>query len=258
MPVREQRDKAWDVFGRRRARLELMVRVLGTILTAAAIVFVGVFGLATAAGAEPPLEVAEELADDGVFVARARSDVDEASLAAAIQQARFDGLRIVAVAPIDPQPSGSAYARRIQEVVDADAALVFLEDEPLETFVVEELSGGHNRARERARAVNDPGRAVLAFAEELTAEHEPSRPALIRQLMLLTLLLAGVIGAMIVLEHLVSDATAYVGRRLAARRTAAASSMYTNPVGDKQISIDDRQPDSENLVADSAHGRSDH
>ncbi len=226
---------------------------MGKVFGAAATILLGLISLAPAASAESPLEVAEELADDGVFVARARTDVDEEALANAIQQARFDGLRIVAVAPIDPQPSGSAYARRIQEVVDADAALVFLEDEPLETFVVDELSGGHIRAQQRARAVADPGRAVLTFARELTAERQPSRPALIRQLMLLALLLAAVVGAIMFLENLVGDARAFIGRRIAARRAASAS-----PEGNKHISNDDERPESDDLMADSANGRSDH
>lgn len=210
------------------------------VLTAATIMvvssLVGLIALTTAASAESPLEVAEELADDGVYVSRARTDIDEQSLAAAIQQVRFDGLRVVAVAPIDPQPSGEAYARRIQEVVDADAALVFLEDEPVQTFVIEELSSGHNRARERAQAVNDPGRAILAFAEELTAERVPSQPALIRQLLLLVLLLAAVIGVVILFENLFSDLGRMAGRQLAKRRMSKSNRTAD---GDKQISIAD-------------------
>ncbi len=225
---------------------------MGKVLGAMATIVLGLISLAPTAQAESPLDVAEELADDGVFVARARTDIDEESLASAIQQARFDGLRIVAVAPIDPQPSGSAYARRIQEVVDADAALVFLEDEPLETFVVNELSGGHIRAQQRARAVTDPGRAVLTFAQELTAEQQPSRPALIRQLMLLALLLAAVVGAMMLLENLLGDARDFIWRRIAARRAGA-----TGPVDNKHISNDDERPESADLMADSANGRSD-
>ncbi len=248
-PTGSTTNRGCGEFPRRRARLDVMRKLLGAVAT----IVLGLISLAPVALAESPLDVAEELADDGVFVARARTDIDEESLASAIQQARFDGLRIVAVAPIDPQPSGSAFARRIQEVVDADAALVFLEEEPLETFVVDELSGGHIRAQQRARAVNDPGRAVLTFAQELTAEREPSRPALIRQLMLLALLLAAVVGAAMVFENLVGDAKAFFWRRMAARRSTSAASR-----DNKHISNDPERPDSDDLMADSGHGRSDH
>lgn len=188
--------------------------------------------------AESPTEVAEQMADDGVFVSRARSDIDEDALVRAVQDVRFDGLRLVAVAPIDPQPDGKAYARRIREVVDADAALIFLDDGSLETAVIEDLSGGRIRANERARAATDPGRAVLVFARELTTEPERGRPALVGRLILAVILLASVIVIATVLEQSIRLAKA---RRRANRRVANG----------------DAGSQRRDLVAQSAHGRAD-
>ncbi len=189
------------------------------------------------AAAESPTEVAEQLADDGVFVSRARSDIDEDALIRAVQDVRFDGLRLVAVAPIDPQPDGKSYARRIREVVDADAALLFLDDGTLETAVIEDLSGGRTRATQRARAASDPGRAVLVFAQELTTEPERGRPALVSRLILAVILLAVVISIITVLEQAV---------RLARARRRA----------DRRVSNNDARSEQSDLVAQSADGRS--
>jgi len=161
-------------------------------------------GFPSVALAEAPTELVEDLADDGVYVSRVRVDVNEEALVAAVQQVRFDGLRIIAVAPIDPQPNGQAFARRIQEVVDADAALVFMADGTLETYVIDDLSTGWIRATEKARAVNDPARAVLAFADELTSERVQGRPGLVDQLIVAVVLMAVAIGLIVAVEQTLS------------------------------------------------------
>lgn len=161
--------------------------------------------LTPAALAESPSALIDDLNADGVYVSRVRSEIDADALAAAIKEVRFDGLRLVAVAPIDPQPDGASFARRIQEAVDADAAIVFMADGTLETYVIDDLAAARIRATERAEAVNDPARAVLVFADELTSERVQSRPALVSQLIMAVVLLALVIGLIVGIEQTVRN-----------------------------------------------------
>lgn len=168
-----------------------------------ATVFAGAF-LASAAMAESPIDVAEEVADDGVFVGFGRRDIDEESLIAAVEDARFDGLRIVAVAPRDPQPTPKAFARRIQEQTDADAALVFPDEGPLETYVIEDLSAARIRATESARQFSDPARAVQAFTAEVGSTRDAGTPEIVGQIMRVLVLLTLVVGVVVALEQAVA------------------------------------------------------
>ncbi len=153
------------------------------------------------ASAEAPSDVAEELVDDGVFVGFGRRDVDEEALIAAVEDARFDGLRLVAVVPRDPQPTPAAFARRIQEQTEADAAIVFPEDGKLETYVIEDLSTSRIRATEAAREFDDPARAVTAFATELGSTRETGTPAIVDQIMRALVMMALVIGVVVAIEQ---------------------------------------------------------
>ncbi len=154
--------------------------------------------------AESPVALSEELADDGVYVSRVRTEIDEEALEAAVQEVRFDGLRLVAVAPIDPQPDGEAFARRIQEAVDSDAAIIFMPDGTLETFVIDELAPARIRATEKARAIADPARATLAFAEELTSVRVAEQPALVGRLIRWLILLGLTIGGVVAIEQAIA------------------------------------------------------
>lgn len=156
------------------------------------------------AAAESPIEVADELADDGVFVSFLRREVDEEALIAAVEDARFDGLRLVAVVPSDPQPTPGAFARRIQEQTDADAAIVFPAEGPLETYVIDDLSSSRIRATEAARQFADPARAVEAFATELGSTREAGTPEIVNEIMRALVLMALVIGVVVVIEQIVA------------------------------------------------------
>lgn len=160
-----------------------------------------VAGFAASAAAESPSALVDELNQDGVYVSRVRTEIDEEALEAAVKEVSFSGLRIVAVAPIDPQPYGEAFARRIQEAVDADAALVFMADGTLETFVIDDLAPARIRATDRAQAVEDPARAVLVFADELTTPRSQGRPAIIGQLIMAVLLMALVVAMIVGIEQ---------------------------------------------------------
>lgn len=186
----------------------------------------------TPVGAETPSELAEELAVDGVYVAPSRDDVDEAALEAVVEDLRFESLRINVVAPVDPVPDTKAFARRIQEKMSSDAAIVFPppqtdpEAEPaqLEAYAVDDLSDGLIRALSAARAEPDPAEAVRVFASELTVEPDAGRPAIIGRLILLGLLLAAVLGGVVVFERSNAD-----GRRQ--RQVAPAEFPMSNERG---------------------------
>ncbi len=157
--------------------------------------------VAAPAGAESPSAVAEELFDDGVFVGVGRDEIDELSLIAAVEDARFDGLRLVVVAPDDPQPTAAAYARRIQEQTEADAAIVFPPEGEPQTYVIEDLSTTRIRATEAAREFSEPARAVEAFATELGTTSEAGTPPIVNQLMRALVLMALVIGVVVAIEQ---------------------------------------------------------
>ncbi len=169
------------------------------LLTIALALSVGPWALMAAA--ESPTEVAEELADDGVFVGFGRFDIDEQSLIAAVEDARFDGLRVVAVAPRDPHPGPAAYARRIQEQTEADAALVFPPQGPMEAYVIEDLSGSRIRATEAAQEVDDPAEAVATFAREINSVRETGTPRIVNQIMRALVIMALVIGVVVAIEQ---------------------------------------------------------
>lgn len=172
---------------------------------AAVFVLLGLVLIApAAASAETPGLVAEGAEDDGVFVGFQRFDIDEESLVAAVEDARFDGLRLVAVAPRDPQPDARAFARRVQEATEADAALVFPPEGPLETFVIDDLSSARVRATEAARGFSDPARAVEAFAVELSDNSAPETPPIVRQLMNGLVLLALIVGVVVAIEQILA------------------------------------------------------
>ncbi len=164
----------------------------------------GVFSTAAPAAAESPVALTEELEPDGVFVSRIRTEIDEAALEAAIAEVRSDGLQLVAVAPIDPQPNGEAFARRIQEALESDAAIIFMPDGTIETYVIDELTPAQVRAAEKASAIADPARATLAFADELTSERVPGRPALVGQLITALVLFGIAIGLIVAIEQAVA------------------------------------------------------
>ena len=182
----------------------LVATTVAALLLAAVTVGLSL-GLGSApVAAESPIEVAEAVAEDGVFIGFGRPGIDRDTLVAAVEDARFDGLRIVAIVPRDPQPNAAAYARRIQEQTDADAALVFPKDGVLETYVIEDLSASRIRATEAAREFADPALAVQAFADEVLSEREAGTPEIVGQIMNALVLMTVVVGVVVVLEQGIS------------------------------------------------------
>ena len=153
------------------------------------------------ASAESPVEVAEELVIDGVFVSPARSDIEESGLATAVEQARARGLRLVVVAPIDPQPDVASFARRIQEASDADAAIVFPVEGGLEAHVIDEFESASFRALAAARSKATPVAAVEAFSSELLVEPSRALPPIVNQIVNVVVLLGLVLAAAVAMEQ---------------------------------------------------------
>lgn len=191
------------------ARDRARALALGLAVVGMVVLLVGALPVA----AESPSRVADGLADDGVFVGFGRTDVDEAALAAAVADARRDDLDLVVVVPRDPQPSAKAFARRIQERTEADVALVFPSDGPVEAYVIDELSSARPRAIEAARVLGDPARAVAAFAEEVASSEDAGRPPIVGQIIRALVICSLLIGAIVAIELAIDRV----------RRTAPAS-----------------------------------
>ncbi len=155
-----------------------------------------------AASAESPDEVAEVAADDGVFIGVGRgNDVDEDALIRAVEDARSAGLELVAVVPADPQPTASAFARRVQEAMEVDAALVFPPDGRLETFAIDDLSAARARATARARDVSEPAQAVEAFAAELNSDGGTERAPIVGRIIAALLVFLLIVGGVVAVEQ---------------------------------------------------------
>jgi hypothetical protein len=167
----------------------LMLSLLAVVATAAP------------AGAETPDLVAEEVADDGVYVASIRDDLDEEQLATAVQQARARGLRLIVVAPFDPQPDPAAFARRVQEASDADAALVFTAEGGVEAHVIDDLESAHFRALAAARSKAAALDAVEVYTVELLAEPSRDLPPIVNQIISIVVILALVLAGAVALEQ---------------------------------------------------------
>lgn len=175
-----------------------------TRLAALVVAFLPVFTvfLPGSAGAESPIEVADELSIDGVYIAPGREEMDEDGLAASIQEARARGLRLVVVAPIDPQPDAASFARRVQEASDADAAIVFPVEGGLEAHVIDEFESARLRALGTARSKASPVAAVEAFSQELLTEPSRALPPIVSQIVAIVVLLALVLAGAVAIEQL--------------------------------------------------------
>ncbi len=150
------------------------------------------------AGAEHPSDIVPELADDGVFIAAARSDeADPGMFLPAIEEARAGGVSMAVVWPDDPQPNTGAFARRVQEASMVDVVLVFGPDDEFGSFVSEDYQDDSIRAAAAAREVDEPSAKASAFVGGLLEVPVRERPAIVNDLVrwIILLLAALVVGA---------------------------------------------------------------
>ncbi|MEM7338214.1 MAG: hypothetical protein AAF467_06180 [Actinomycetota bacterium] len=190
---------------------------------------------ASPAAAETPGEVLEEITLDGVYIARARDGFDEPALANTVREARARGIRLVVVAPTDPQPSATAFARRVLEAADADVSIVFAEDGRVEAFVIDELQSAQFRAVDAARSKADPTVAVEAFVDELLAEPDRGLPPIVNQLLRLVVVLALLLTLAVVAEQLLRRWLR--SRRRAAAARKAARKTAVSSAGGRDLSV---------------------
>jgi hypothetical protein len=131
------------------------------------------------ASAETPTAVAERLADDGVYLAAGNSDYDEAALATVVARARDLGLRMVVIAPDDPQPDNNAFALRVRQLVEADVTLSFGPDGTLGASVTEDYKDAFPRSLAAARDTEPAEAAAEVFLTELVTTPDRSVPGTI-------------------------------------------------------------------------------
>ncbi len=129
-------------------------------------------------GGETLQFVLEEISDDETYVGASRDDISEEALRQAVAQVNADtGLRLVALAPDNPQPSARSFALRVQEATSAEV-LLFVRDGLATSSVTgdetQPLSSEINsRVRNQGCAtqsvwgIEDEGQAVVVFGDQL-------------------------------------------------------------------------------------------
>ncbi len=176
--------------------MPLAVVFLGCLL----VVF-SAFATAGPAGAEPVEAVAEEVADDGIYVARGRTaDFDTAQWTSVIAEAAAEGIQMIVLAPAESIPNDRAFALRVRQKVDADVAILFGLEGGVEASVREELSSDSHRALAAAREATDPGTSVAAYLDGLLIEPERKVPEVVRTIALGVFLLVVILGVIVFIE----------------------------------------------------------
>ncbi len=140
-------------------------------------------GLAGPAAAETPIEVANAVADDGVYIAAGFDiDAEEADIAVAIAEARREGLEIIAIAPRSPQPDAESFGLRVLQASGTagyDAVVVFTEDGQHQVVVIDEYKNRILRSIEAAQQAPNAAASISAVTTAMLAEPDPSVPAAI-------------------------------------------------------------------------------
>ena len=138
---------------------------------------------------ENPAAIAEEIQGDGVYIASTREDVSREPLVAEVLRARQNNLRLVIVIPENPEPTPQAYARRMQEATDADAAIVFPSEGQMEAYSVEELRINNGVSLDAARQENDYKMAVSVYAGKMVQNPDRGVPFFILGLIVFVVVL---------------------------------------------------------------------
>ncbi len=179
-----------------------MVMVAGVVP-----LFTGLLVLANAVSAENPVDVMPELVDDGVYIASSRAgDADPSSVIPVIQRAQTAGLTMSVLWPSEPQPTTSAFARRVQEAGELDVVLVFGPEGEFGSFVAEDYEDGAIRAVNAAREAVSPSAKADAFLTGLLEDPVRERPAIINSLVrwiaiLLAALVAAAVGEQMIRQY---------------------------------------------------------
>ena len=191
---------SWTEKSNNRPLLTGVQRIWGAAIMAGLLLGVVSIG-ASPAQAESPTELADELSLDGVYISAQRTGFDEAAMAQAVERARAVGIRLVAVAPNNPQPDPASFARRVLEAVNADAAIVFPPDSDIAAYVIDDFEASKSRALVEARSRANPTAALDAFTNELKTNRVTGIPDLVRKLVVIMLVLAVVLALIVLLEN---------------------------------------------------------
>lgn len=157
---------------------------------------------AAAVKAETPTMVADEVSGDGIYVASGISGIDATALTPTIERAQRLGVRLIVVAPVDPQPDAESFSLRVRQAADVEAALLFAPDGSVWASVVEDYDDGFVRAIVAARAAEDPEEAADVFLTELVTEPDRPLPDVIRTVIQTVIILLLALGLAVVAEQL--------------------------------------------------------
>ncbi len=153
---------------------------------------------AVPAGAEPPVDVVDG-AVDGVYIAPGR-DFDAAELATVVADARTRGIDLLIAAPADPEPDASAYALRLRQLGEFDAAIVFGVDGEIKGSVTDDYFDGFARAEKAAAAAASPGPAASAFVGQLLQGPPGGLPDVVKDVIRYVMILLLIIGVVTAAE----------------------------------------------------------
>lgn len=184
-----------------RSFLVVALTVLRALAAAVLVMAVLVMALApTAAAAESPNEVVEDLVD-GVYIATNRQgDATPEMFREAIDEATRDGIAMIVVVPRESIPYPEAFALRVRQAAEADIAVLFSEEGQVEASVAEELDDRAIPALDAARAAATPGEAATAYFVNLTEEPDREVPDIVRTITNWVFYLLLVLGVVVFIE----------------------------------------------------------
>ena len=155
--------------------------------------------------------VADEVGDDGVYIGKT-SELDEEAIIEAVREVRTNSeLRLIVVAPDNPQPTAAAFARRLHDKTLA-SVLLLREDGRAVSYVPEDKTLPRDSevnaiARNQACATSaaweqkDEVRAVKVFADRLSNGCPFEPPTFLLAVVGSLLFLVGILGVIVVKER---------------------------------------------------------
>ncbi len=134
---------------------------------------------------ETPTKLAEKLEDTGVYIGPGRSDVEAGSFEQAVKRAEEEGIEIIVLVPDRPEPDASAFARRMQERTNVDAAIVFPPDDgQVQAYASDEFESSRTRALDKAQEEDDRSTVLDVYVSELNSGGSRSVPIFVLALVL--------------------------------------------------------------------------
>ena len=152
---------------------------------------------------ETPTMVADEVAGDGIYVGDGVTGIDIAAIEPIIARAQQIGIRLVVVAPDDPQPDAESFALRVRQAADVEAALLFAPDGTIWASVVDDYEDGFVRAVNAARAAERPDLAADVFLTALVTEPDRPLPGVIGTIIRIVIFLLLALGVAVAAEQVV-------------------------------------------------------